>query len=74
MYHKYKIGDIVHVCGPKEKMGRKENCFDIVGRVKYVGCMKNWYLLDKCENFLNEEWLEPYEDDEDIEPEDFLAL
>lgn len=74
MHHKYKIGDIVHVCGPKEKMGRKEDCFGIVGRVKYVGCVKNWYLLDKCANFLDEEWLEPYEEDEDINPEDLLTL
>ena len=74
MHHKYKIGDIVHVCGPKEKMGDKENCFGIVGRVTYVGCIKNWYLLDKCDRLLNEEWLEPYEEDEDIKPEDFLAL
>ena len=74
MNHKYKINDIVHVCGPKEKMGKKKNCFGIVGRVTYVGCLKNWYLLDKCANFLDEEWLEPYEEDEDIKPEDLLTL
>lgn len=74
MHHKYKKGDIVHVCGPKEKMGSKESYFGIVDRVEYVGCIKNWYLLDKCANFLDEEWLEPYEEDEDIKPEDFLAL
>lgn len=74
MCHKYKEGDMVRVCGPMEEMGDKESCFGIVGKVTYVGCIKKWYLLDKCDRLLNEEWLEPYEEDEDIEPEDFLTL
>ena len=76
MHHKYKEGDIVRVCGPKDEMGDKRDCFGFVRRIGYVGHLKNWYLLDECDCcLLNEEWLEPYsEKDEDIKPEDFLAL
>jgi hypothetical protein len=76
MYHKYKEGDIVRVRGPKDKMGDKGDYFGFVGRVGYIGCLRNWYLLDDCDcDMLLEEWLEPYsEEDEDIKPEDFLSL